>query len=102
VVRPYRSPLFPLPQLAGIGLLILASVKVFPDATVRSHIYRDYLIFLGVSIVIALVYNAWAQKSLTAQFRPVPLREVYAEVEEIAEHPPELGEPPRDPVPQDV
>jgi amino acid transporter len=91
--RPYRSPLFPLPQLVGIGLLVLAAVKVFPDATVRSHIYRDYLYFLGVSVVVALVYNAFAQRNLTAQFKPVPLREVYAEVEEIAEHPPEAVTP---------
>jgi amino acid transporter len=99
IVRPYRSPLFPLPQLVGIGLLILAAVKVFPDATVRSHIYRDYLIFLGASVVIALLYNAFAQRSFTAQFRPVPLREVYAEVEEIAEHPPEVAGQPSAPVP---
>jgi amino acid transporter len=88
VVRPYRSPLFPAPQIAGIGLLVLAAIKVFPDATVRSHIYRDYLIFLGVAVVLAFLYNAIAQRSATAQFRPIPLREVYAEVDVIAEETP--------------
>src|SRR5215208_4221239 len=63
-VRPYRSPLFPLPQLLGTGLLIWAAVKIFPDPTIRDHIYRDYLIFLGVSAVVALVYNSLAMKSL--------------------------------------
>src|SRR5215212_1117404 len=82
-VRPYRAPLFPLPQLIGTGLLIWAAVKIFPDPTIRDHIYRDYLIFLGVSVVLAFVYNAIAQKSATAQFRPIPLSEVYAEVEYI-------------------
>ena len=90
VPRPYRSPLFPVPQLLGIGLLILAAVKVFPDATVRSHIYRDYLIFLGVSVVVAFLYNAWSHRGQRSQFRPVPLREVTAEVETIQDHPPEL------------
>ena len=87
--RPYRSPLFPLPQLLGIALLIIAAVKVFPDPTVRSHIYRDYLIFLGVSIVVAFVYNAISHRNALAQFRPVPLNEVYKDVEVIAERTPE-------------
>jgi amino acid transporter len=80
-VRPYRSPLFPLPQLLGTGLLIWAAVKIFPDPEIRDNIYRDYLIFLGVSAVAALLYNLFTMKSLAAQFRPIPLREVYAEVE---------------------
>jgi hypothetical protein len=42
--------------------------------------------------VIAFLYNAWARKSLTAQVRPIPLREVYAEVDEIMEHPPEVAD----------
>jgi amino acid transporter len=84
-VRPYRSPLFPLPQLIGTGLLIWAAVKIFPVPEVRDNIYRDYLYFLGVSAVVALVYNLYTMKSLAAQFRPVPLREVYAEVEYLEE-----------------
>jgi amino acid transporter len=82
-VRPYRAPLFPLPQLLGTGLLIWAAVKIFPDPTIRDHIYRDYLYFLGISAVVALLYNTFTMRSLAAQFRPIPLREVYAEVEYI-------------------
>ncbi len=81
--RPFRSPLFPLPQLLGIGLLLWAAVKIFPVPEVRDNIYRDYLIFLGISVVIAFVYNAFAMRSVGAQFRPIPLREVYSEVETI-------------------
>lgn len=84
-VRPFRSPLFPLPQLLGIGLLVWAAVEIFPDPEVRDNIYRDYLIFLGISIVIAFVYNLSTMRSVAAQFRPIPLREVYAEVEFIGE-----------------
>jgi amino acid transporter len=92
-VRPFRSPLFPLPQLLGIGLLVWAAVKIFPDPTVRDHIYRDYLLFLGVSLVVAFLYNLATMKSVGAQFRPVPLREVYSEVEMIeATERRELGE----------
>jgi amino acid transporter len=84
-VRPFRSPLFPMPQLLGIGLLVWAAVEIFPDPEVRDNIYRDYLIFLAVSIVVAFVYNLTTMKSVAAQFRPIPLREVYAEVEFIEE-----------------
>jgi amino acid transporter len=80
-VRPFRSPLFPLPQLLGTGLLIWAAVKIFPDPTIRDNIYRDYLIFLGVSAAVALLYNLFTMKSLAAQFRPIPLGDVYAETE---------------------
>src|SRR3954462_216170 len=82
-VRPFRSPLFPLPQLIGTGLLVWAAVKIFPVPDVRDHIYRDYFIFLGVSIVVAFVYNAVAMKSVGAQFRRIPLSGVNAEVEGI-------------------
>ncbi len=83
--RPFRSPLFPAPQLVGIALLAIAAWKIFPDPTIKEHIYRDYGIFLGVAVVVAFVYNAVAYRSLTAQFRRVPLREVYAETEQIDE-----------------
>src|SRR5829696_622414 len=85
VVRPFRSPLFPIPQLLGIGLLVWAAVKIFPVPEVRDNIYRDYLLFLGVSIVVAFVYNAVAMKSVGAQFRPIPLREIMRETETIEE-----------------
>lgn len=80
VARPFRSPAFPIPQLLGMALLIWASVKIFPVPDVRDHIYRDYLIFLGVSLVVAFVYNTFTMKSVGAQFRPIPLAEVMREV----------------------
>jgi len=83
--RPFRSPLFPIPQLLGIGLLIWAAVKIFPDPAVRDNIYRDYLIFLGVSVVLAFAYNLFAMKSVGAQFRRIPVREIMREAETIEE-----------------
>jgi amino acid transporter len=83
--RPFRSPLFPVPQLVGIALLAIAAWKIFPDPTIKEHIYRDYGIFLGVAVVVAFVYNAISYGSATAQFRRVPLAEVYTERERIDE-----------------
>ena len=83
--RPFRSPLFPLVQLAGAGLLALAAFKIHPDPTFRDHIYRDFGIFLAIAVGFSLAYNLFAYKSLAAIFRPVPLGEVYKETEEISE-----------------
>jgi amino acid transporter len=83
--RPFRSPLFPIPQLLGIGLLVWAAVEIFPDPTIESHIYRNYLIFLGISVVVAFAYNLFAMKSVGAQFRRIPVAEIMREVETIEE-----------------
>ena len=91
--RPFRSPLVPLPQLVGSGLLALAAFKIFPDPTVRDHIYRDYGIFLAAAVVLSLGYNLIAYKSLGRIFRPVPLAEVYRETEAIEEELPLPVEP---------
>jgi amino acid transporter len=56
--RPYRSPLWPVPQLVGIALLIVAMINVFPVPEIESNIYRNFGIFLGISIVFSLIYNA--------------------------------------------
>jgi amino acid transporter len=85
VVRPFRSPLFPLPQLLGIGLLVWAAVKIFPEPEVRDNIYRDYLLFLGVSLIVAFLYNLFTMKSVGAQFRRIPVSEIMAEAETIEE-----------------
>ena len=87
-VRPYRSPLFPIPQLVGIALLVVAAINIFPDPAVESNIYRAFLIFLAISIVFSFVYNA-VTYGVGRMFRPVPLAEVLAETEEIAEVMPE-------------
>jgi amino acid transporter len=89
--RPYRSPLFPLPQLVGSGLLALAAFKIFPDPVARDHIYRNFGIFLGISVAFSFAYNLFAYRSLATIFRRVPLAEVYRETELISEDlPPEI------------
>jgi amino acid transporter len=91
--RPYRSPLFPVPQVIASGLFALAAFKIFPDPTARDHIYRNFGIFLGIAVVFSLVYNLYAFRSLKRIFRPVPLAEVYRETEMIEEDLPLPVEP---------
>jgi amino acid transporter len=88
--RPFRSPLVPLPQLIGSGLLALAAFKIFPDPAIREDIYTYYGIFLVVAVAASFLYNAFAYRSATAQFRRVPLEEVYRETTVIDR---ELGPP---------
>jgi amino acid transporter len=99
--RPYRAPLFPLPQIVASGLFALAAFKIFPDPTARDHIYRDFGIFLGIAVGFSLVYNLFAYKSLGAIFRPVPLGEVHREAELIEEELPLPVEPGRPHLPHE-
>jgi amino acid transporter len=99
--RPYRAPLFPVPQIVASGLFALAAFKIFPDPTARDHIYRDFGIFLAIAVGFSLIYNLYAFRSLRAIFRPVPLAEVYRETEMIEEELPPPVEPGLPHLPQD-
>jgi amino acid transporter len=90
VRRPFRSPLVPIPQVIGAGLLALAAFKIFPDPEIREDIYRNYGIFLGVSVVLSFVLNlVFSRGDVGSMFRPVPLREVYRETELVESELPE-------------
>jgi amino acid transporter len=83
--RPFRSPLMPLPQFLGAGLLALAAYKIAPPGIDSASIYYRWLIFLGIAAAFSLVYNLWAYRNAASIFKPVPLAEVYRETEEISE-----------------
>jgi amino acid transporter len=100
--RPYRSPIFPAPQIVASGLFALAAFKVFPDPTARDHIYRDFGIFLAIAVAFSLVYNLFAYKSLAVLFRPVPLADVQRETEMIEEELPPPVEPRGPHLPHDL
>jgi amino acid transporter len=91
--RPYRSPFFPLPQLVGMGLLALAGWKIFPVEEIQDGAYEKFGYFIAGAVVFSLVFNLLAFKSLATIFKPVALREVYEETEEISEHLPLEVEP---------
>ncbi|HEX2112068.1 MAG TPA: APC family permease [Gaiellaceae bacterium] len=93
VPRPFRSPLFPIPQLLGMGLLALAAFKLFPLADVKEDAYRYYLIFLAVAVAFSLLYNLLAYRSLGALFRPVAVEDVRREAEIVAADVPPAPEP---------
>ena len=95
VPRPFRSPLFPIPQLLGMALLALAAFKIFPDPAIKEDAYKYYGIFLAVAIAISLLYNLFAYRSFGALFRPLPVEDVRREaasLDETAAPPPAAGE----------
>jgi amino acid transporter len=101
VPRPFRSPLFPIPQLVGMGLIALAAFKLFPDPHIKRDAYEYYLIFLAVAVGISLLYNLFAYRSLAALFRPLPVEAVRREAEIMAAETPSLP-PPATPKEPDV
>ena len=86
--RPYRSPMWPVPQLIGIVLLVIAGLNIFPVPEIESAIYRDFLYLLAVGVVFSLIYNGLTY-GVVRQFKPIPLAEVYRETEIMAHEVPE-------------
>jgi amino acid transporter len=92
--RPFRSPLVPIPQVVGAGLLALAAFKIFPVPDIREGAYTYYGIFLAVSVGLSFLLNlAFSRGDVAVQFRPVSLSEVYRETELIEEELPLPVEP---------
>jgi amino acid transporter len=88
--RPFRSPLFPIPQLLGMALISLAAFEIFPVPEIKEDAYRYYLVFLAVAVGFSLLYNLVAYRSVGVLFRPVPTEEVRREAELLSS---ELGPP---------
>jgi amino acid transporter len=88
VRRPYRSPFFPVPQLIGIVLLVIAGLNIAPPGIDAGNIYTAFGWFALVAVVFSLVYNA-VTYGFATMFKPVPLDEVYRETERIAQEVPE-------------
>jgi amino acid transporter len=91
--RPFRGSWVPLPQIVGSGLMILAAWKIFPIEEIRNDAYKYYGVFLLVAVVLSLVLNSFGPGGPGAQFRRVPLAEVYRETELIEEELPLPVEP---------
>ncbi len=79
VHRPFKTPLFPLPQILGIVSMVYVMINIFPDPAVKAAIYQYALIFLGLAAVVSAVWVGVVQKQ--PLFKPVPLEDVMGEQE---------------------
>ncbi len=87
LARPFRSPLFPVPQLLGLALLSLAAFEIFPVPDIKEDAYRYYGLFLAIAVAFSFLYNLFAYRSVGALFRPVPVEAVRREVAEVIDEP---------------
>ena len=83
----------PIPQIVGSALIILAAWKIFPVEEVRNDAYKYYGVFLLIAIVLSLLLTSFGKGGPMAQFKRVPLAEVYSETAVIEEKLPPPVEP---------
>ncbi|NTU60229.1 MAG: APC family permease [Deltaproteobacteria bacterium] len=69
--RPFRTPLYPLPQLVGVAGIVTVLLNIFPDPAVKLQIYRYALAFLAAAAVYAFL---WVRFKMGRKlFEPVPM-----------------------------
>lgn len=62
LARPYKAPLYPLPQIVSSAGLLVAAWYITPPTLTRSDIYTPFFIMLGVCALYALVWTYGVQK----------------------------------------
>jgi len=75
--RPYKTPLYPLPQVLASAGMLVAGWYITPPGLTRSDIYTPFFIMLGVCALYALVWTYGVQK--TNPWTPVEPETLMAE-----------------------
>jgi len=57
LARPYRTPLYPLPQLLASAGMLVAAWYIAPPGLTRADIYTPFLIVLGACALYALIWT---------------------------------------------
>jgi amino acid transporter len=75
--RPYKTPLYPLPQIvASVGMLV-AAWYIAPPGLTRADIYTPFFIMLGACALYALIWTYGVQRS--NPWKPVEPEQLMAE-----------------------
>jgi amino acid transporter len=72
--RPYRSPLFPVPQIVATAGILVAIWYITPLGTSSAPVYRYFGIMLALTAVYAFVWTRFVRR--VPLFKPVPVEEV--------------------------
>lgn len=56
VARPYKSQLFPVPQVLGIVGMGYMMFNIFPDPVTKAEIFKYAFYFIGAAVVYAVVW----------------------------------------------
>ncbi len=68
LARPFRSPLFPLPQILGILGMGYVFLNISPAPELAAPIYRNVTVMLGVTLAYSLVWTLLVKRH--NPFRP--------------------------------
>lgn len=74
--RPYRSPLFPLPQLISIGGIAIAIWYITPAGTDPSAVYVPFGIMLGATFLYSFIWLRFVRR--VPLFEPIAVEQVLA------------------------
>lgn len=74
IERPFRTPLFPLPQIIGIAACLYMILTIHPDSEMKLRIYT---ISGGFMLAIVVYAVCWLRYKRIPLFRPVPLEQLY-------------------------
>ncbi len=69
--RPFRTPLYPLPQVVGILGIFVVLWNIYPDPALKVRIYKYAFLLLGASALYSVLWVKLKMKQ--ALFSPVPL-----------------------------
>lgn len=75
--RPYKTPLYPVPQLLASAGLLVAAWYIAPPGTTRGEIYTPFFIMLGICAAYALIWTYGVQRQ--SPWKPVPPEQLMAE-----------------------
>ena len=71
--RPFRSPLFPLPQLLGILGMAYVFLNISPTPELAGPIYRNVAMMLGITLAYSLVWTVLVMRRSPFRADPVGL-----------------------------
>ncbi|UMZ13196.1 APC family permease [Pseudomonas sp. MPFS] len=74
IARPFRTPLFPLPQIIGISACLYMILTIHPEPAMKLKIYT---LSGGFMLAIVLYAACWLRYKGIPMFRPVPLEQLY-------------------------
>jgi len=78
--RPFRSPLFPIPQILSMGAMVYMIYAVYPDPDITKAVWIRAGIIMGVIAIYAILWvKVYKKKPL---FKAVPIEELTEQIEE--------------------
>ncbi len=69
--RPFRSPLFPIPQVAGILGMGYVFLNISPTPELSGPIYRNVVLMLGITCSFSLVWTLLVQRRNPFRAQPI-------------------------------